>query len=170
MKNQFSRRLFLRNTAMATTGIALVSISSGLHALTFADSPFEGYNRYAECKTDLRTSFLFEKSVTVKGTLYDSTGNIPVSDAKIEVWHLSPGSTKYRHRGKMYTDNNGQYKFISDWPNRELGRQERIYILKYLKKILNTLQNSSLTILEHTFPVNIGRPTMFWAKRSCFQK
>ncbi|MBC3758352.1 hypothetical protein H7U19_08055 [Hyunsoonleella sp. SJ7] len=127
MINKLSRRLFLRNTAMATTGMAIVSASSGLHALSNAESPFEGYNPYTECKTDLRTSFLTEKSISVEGTLYNSSGNLPISNAKIEVWHLSPGSTKYRHRGKMYTDSNGRYKFISDWPNREPGKLHRIY-------------------------------------------
>lgn len=126
MKKNSSRRLFLRKTAMAATGIALVSTPSLLNALTKDESPFNGYNPFAEEKTDLRTS-LIGKEMIVKGTLYDSTGNRPVSNAKVEVWHLSPESKKYNHRGKMYTDANGAYKFISDWPNREHGKQPRIY-------------------------------------------
>ncbi|WP_147678872.1 dioxygenase family protein [Algibacter pacificus] len=126
MTKNSSRRLFLRKTAMATTGIALASTSSLLNGLTKDDSPFNGYNPYTEQKTDLRTS-LIGKEVIVTGTLYDATGNKPVSNAKIEVWHLSPNSQKYNHRGKMYTDKNGHYKFISDWPNQEQGKQPRIY-------------------------------------------
>ncbi|MDO7172886.1 hypothetical protein [Mariniflexile sp. AS56] len=127
MKQTFSRRSFLSNTVLATTSIAFISIPSGVSALVTPESPFEGYNKYAEYKTDLRTSFSFGKEVIVNGIIYDSTGKTPVPNAKIEVWHLSPESTKYKHRGKILTDSERHYQFISNWPNRALGMQYRIY-------------------------------------------
>jgi protocatechuate 3,4-dioxygenase beta subunit len=124
MKESTTRRLFLQKTAMATTGLALVS--SNVVSAFSSESPFEGYNPFSEEKTDLRTS-LFEKHVRVKGVLYDKTGATPVSNATIEVWHLSPNSTKYRHRGKLKTNDAGEYNFITDFPNKVATATARIY-------------------------------------------
>lgn len=126
MEKKSPRRLFLRNAVIATTGVTLLP-SSLLYGLSTEKSLFKGYNPYAENKTDLRTSFLFEKAVTIKGTLYDHTGQIPVPNATIEVWHLSPNSSKYRNRGKLTTDDFGNYQFITDFPNKEPGMNARIY-------------------------------------------
>lgn len=124
MKESTSRRLFLQKSALATTGVAL--LSSGIANAFTNEIPYDGYNPYSENKTDLRTT-IFEKHVRVKGTVYDKTGSIPVPNAAIEVWHLSPNSTKYRHRTKLRTDHLGQYNFITDFPNREVAQVSRIY-------------------------------------------
>ncbi len=127
MKIHPSRRLFLRNTAIATTGVALLSSASFANSLTINDSPFDGYNPYAEEKTDLRTSALFGKHLHVKGAIFDSTGTFKLSNADIEVWHLSPNSTKYKHRAKLKTNSLGEYSFVTDFPNKEIGKASRIY-------------------------------------------
>jgi len=127
MKNNTSRRLFLRNSAIATTGMAFLSSTSVLHALTREESPFEGYNPYAETKTDLRASRFFGKHITVKGKIFDKNGTFSIANAKVEVWHLSPNSTKYRHRAILKTNNSGEYQFITDFPNREYGKIARIF-------------------------------------------
>ena len=127
MKKKSPRRLFLKYAVLSTASVTLLSSSSVMHALTLEESPFNGYNPYAENKTDLRTSFPFEKSVIVKGNIYNSTGNIPVSNAIIEVWHLSPNSKKFRHRAKLTSNASGEYQFITDFPNKEYGRMARIY-------------------------------------------
>jgi len=125
MKNNASRRVFLRNTLFATSGVAL--LSSPLHAFSNSTCPFEGYNPFAEQKTDLRSSGFFGQHVIVQGTVYDSVGNQPLTNASIEIWHLSPNSNKFRHRGKMLTNNLGEYKFLTDYPNKEIGKNARIY-------------------------------------------
>lgn len=127
MKNNTSRRLFLRNTAIATTGMALLSSSSVLHAMTNEESPFKGYNPYAEEKTDLRSSSLFGKHITVKGKIFDKSGKLPLANTKVEVWHLSPNSKKYRHRAILTTNSSGEYQFITDFPNREYGSSPKIF-------------------------------------------
>lgn len=127
MKNPISRRLFLANTTVASTGIALLSSTSVLNALTKDQSPFKGYNPYAEEKTDLRTSGFAGEHVTVKGKVYDKTGTFSIANATIEVWHLSPNSSKYRHMAKLKTNSAGEYRFITDFPNREPGKIPRIY-------------------------------------------
>jgi hypothetical protein len=127
MKNSISRRLFLGKTAVASAGIAFLSSNSVLHAFSASESPFEGYNPYAEEKTDLRTSGFEGNHVTVVGSVFDKTGNVAIPNASIEVWHLSPNSTKYRHMAKLKTNSSGQYRFITDFPNRESGKLSRIY-------------------------------------------
>ena len=127
MKNSISRRLFLTNTAVASTGITLLSSTTVLNAFTTNESPFKGYNPYAEEKTDLRTSGFAGEHLTVKGRVYDKTGTLAVPNALIEVWHLSPNSTKYRHMAKLKTNSDGEYSFITDFPNKEPGKLSRIY-------------------------------------------
>ena len=124
MKKTTSRRLFLKRSAIATTGIAL--LSTGIARAFDSESPYHGYNNYSEEKTDLRTT-LFEKNVRVEGILYEKSSMMPLANATIEVWHLSPNSTKYRHRGKLKTNELGAYNFITDYPDREVGKAPRIY-------------------------------------------
>lgn len=124
MKESTSRRLFLQKSAMATTGLAL--LSSGVANAFSNEIPYPGYNPYSEENTDLRTSLIGEH-VYIKGILYDKSGVTPVSGAVIEVWHLSPNSGKFRHRAKLTTDNQGAYQFITDFPKREIAKTPQIF-------------------------------------------
>lgn len=127
MKNAISRRFFLGRTTAVSTGIALLSSTSLINALTKDASHFEGYNPYAEEKTDLRTSGYGGEHVTVKGKVFDKTGTFTIPNANLEVWHLSPNSSKYRHMAKLKTNSDGEYRFITDFPNNEKGKAARIY-------------------------------------------
>ena len=124
MKKTTSRRSFLQRSALATTGVAL--LSTGIAHAFDTESPYDGYNPYSEEKTDLRTT-LFDKHLRVKGILYDKSSMKPLANATIEVWHLSPNSTKYRHRGRLKTDALGAYSFITDYPNNEVAKVPRLY-------------------------------------------
>ena len=124
MKKTTSRRLFLQRSAIATTGIAL--LSTGIARAFNSESPYDGYNPYSEEKTDLRTT-IFEKHLRVKGVLYEKSSMMPLANATIEVWHLSPNSKKYRHRGKLKTNELGAYNFITDYPNHEVAKAPRVY-------------------------------------------
>ncbi|MBK5213919.1 MAG: hypothetical protein JJE55_09705 [Flavobacteriaceae bacterium] len=126
MKNTTSRRLFMRNSAFAITGLAVLTPTI-TGAFTTSESPYLGYNPYAETKADLRNGIFSTNSVTVKGTIYEKDGATPLKNATVEVWHLSPNSTKYRHRSKLKTDEQGKYEFITDFPNKEEGKSARIY-------------------------------------------
>lgn len=127
MKIQSSRRLFLRNSAIATTGIAFFSATPLINAFTTEESPFDGYNSYAEIKTDLRTSSFLGKHITIQGKIFDKTGTDFLPNTSVEVWHLSPNSNSFRHRAKLKTDSNGAYNFVTDFPNKETGKGARIY-------------------------------------------
>ena len=126
MKKAISRRLFLANTTVASTGIALLSSTSVLNALTIEASPFDGYNPYASKNADMRSNTLIGKHITVTGKVYDKNTLEVLPNTMVEVWHLSPNSTKYRHRAKLTTDNEGNYTFKTDIPNREQGKIPRI--------------------------------------------
>ncbi len=127
MEYKSSRRIFLRNSAIATTGIAFLSSTTFANSLTSKTSPFEGDNPYAEEKTDLRSSSLFGKHITVKGKIFDSTGTFVLSNVTVEVWHLSPNSRKFKHKAKLKTNVLGAYFFVTDFPNKEIGKCSRIY-------------------------------------------
>ncbi len=126
MKKTTPRRSFLGKTVMATAGLACISSTSTLQAFTGKESPFKGYNPYAERKTDLRVNS-FGKHIAISGKIYDSQGKTPLRNAMVEVWHLSPGSNKFRHRAKLITDEYGDYEFITDLPNREIGKHHKVY-------------------------------------------
>lgn len=125
MNKTTSRRNFMRNSAYAITGLAVLTPT--LTSAFAPSNPFMGYNQYAETKSDLRTGWHNGTSVTVKGTIFNEDGSIPMEGALVEVWHLSPNSSKYRHQAKLHADEYGNYQFITDFPNREEGKNARIY-------------------------------------------
>lgn len=127
MKNNSSRRSFLRKTTCATAGIALFSSTNILNAFNKVTSPYDGYNPYAKEISDLRSSALFGKYLNIQGKIFDISGISAVSNATVEVWHLSPNSTKYKHRAKLKTNYLGEYSFMTDFPNKEMGKTPRIY-------------------------------------------
>jgi len=151
MKNHPSRRLFLRNTAIATTGVTLISSTTFANSLISNNSPFDGYNPYAEEIADLRVSKLFGKHLQVKGTIFDSTGSFGLSNVTVEVWHLSPNSKKYRHRSKLTTNNLGEYNFITDFPYKEYGKPSSIYF-----KVSNSNKEYFTELLLNDFGANIS--------------
>jgi hypothetical protein len=150
MKNLPSRRLFLRNSAIATTSIALFSSSTFATTFTSNDSPFDGYNPYAEEKSDLRTSS-FGKYLQLKGQIFDATGTFTLANAAIEVWHLSPNSKKFKHRAKLKTDKLGEYSFITDFPNKEIGKCARIYF-----KVSNSTKEYFTELIVTDFGAHIS--------------
>ncbi|NNE27167.1 MAG: hypothetical protein HKN09_10010 [Saprospiraceae bacterium] len=126
MKTKLSRRSFVENLTLATSGIALLSSTSFLNAFNSKTDVLEGYNPYAGTNPDMRQG-IFENYIKVTGTVYSKETEQPISGALVEVWHLSPNSKKYRHRAKLKTDANGQYSFLTDPPNKEKGQMPAIH-------------------------------------------
>ena len=122
-----SRRSFLGKTSAVVAGIALFSSTKTFAKLLDRTSPFEGYNPFIEEKTDLRTGSSLDKTLKISGQVYTSDGTQTISNARIEVWHLSPGSEKYKHRGYFFSNDEGQYTFHTDFPNRTEGKKPRIF-------------------------------------------
>jgi hypothetical protein len=125
MNKTTSRRNFMRNSAYAITGMAVLSPT--LTSAFAPSNPFMGYNEYAETKSDLRTGWYNDNAITVKGTIFNKDGSNTMDGALVEVWHLSPNSSKFRHHAKLTADEYGNYQFITDFPNREEGKNARIY-------------------------------------------
>ena len=150
MEKNYPRRHFLGKTLLVATG--LICVPTGAIAKEFGtnSAPFKGYTPYTDVKTDLRTSFL-GKEVSVSGKIYDATGKTTIPNALIEVWHLSPEKQVYKHRGKMFTDVDGSYQFITDWPNREPGKQHRIYF-----KVSNAKKAIFTELLFSDFGANVS--------------
>lgn len=124
MNDTTSRRSFLQKSAIATTGLALLS-TTALSALS-TENPYDGYNPYSEEKTDLRTTILGEH-IRVQGIIFDKTGMTPLPNTIVEVWHLSPSSNKFRHRAKLKTNSDGQYNFITDLPAKDEAKARKIF-------------------------------------------
>lgn len=127
MENLYARRKFLRNMAFAGSGVAFLSSTSILQAFNADDCPFEGYNPYSEEKTDLRNSVFFGNHITIKGKIFSKSNLKGASQATVEVWHLSPDSNKYRHQAKLKVNQDGEYSFVTDFPNREKGKYAKVY-------------------------------------------
>ena len=108
------------------------------------------------------TSFL-GKEVSVSGKIFDATGKTTVPNALVEVWHLSPEKEVYKHRGKMFTDVDGSYQFITDWPNREPGKQHRIYF-----KVSNEGKTIFTELLFSEFGANISG--VHWENNQCLEE
>jgi len=128
MTNQnSSRRSFLLKSAVASTGLALLSSSQAFANLLTDQSPFKGYNQFSESSIDLRKGLLPTKGVQVKGRLYAKDGMTTVPDAKIEVWHLSPKTNKFTYKGHFFTNEEGHYSFYTDFPGKDEGKKPRIF-------------------------------------------
>ena len=123
MKNSTSRRQFLQKTALATTGITL--LSSEIANAMISEAPFEGYNPFAKATNDLRTN-PFSKHLNVSGLVVDKHGQV-IPNAIVESWHLSPGTNKFRHHAKFQADKHGRYQFKTDIPEKQHGKLRRIY-------------------------------------------
>lgn len=141
-----SRRIFMRKLGLASAGISIFSSTNVMNAFPKKLSPFPGYNPYAEYTTDMRKNAYKAKPITINGVVYDQNTLKCLANIELEVWHLSPGTNKFRHHGKLKTNAQGEYKFITDLPGRDLGRSPRIYF-----KILGNqnLRYTELIIGEH---------------------
>lgn len=89
-------------------------------------SPYQGYIPVAPVKEDLRV-LTAGAYLEVWGRVLDSSYKEPISHAGIELWHLSPLSGQFKHRAKLTTGTDGVYRFITDLPNRQKGKDYCVY-------------------------------------------
>jgi len=111
-----NRRAFVRKMLFTSVGTAMcVSVQ--------AFSKKTNNTNLADC----RDSIFSNRIVTVNGIVYSKDGKAPMPNVEIEVKHLSPKSKRYSHAGKLQTNSKGEYKIITDFPNKELGKSARIH-------------------------------------------
>lgn len=124
-QNSPSRRAFLRKTAIATAGIAFLS-GNAVAAIFNTPIAAAGYRSTSKQTTDLRKSNSGADPVTVQGVIYHEQTQIPLANAKVEVWHLSPNSQEIGYRAHFYTNEFGRYSFITDFPDHAPQYRPRI--------------------------------------------
>ena len=122
-----SRRSFLIKSVAASAGLAMFSTTKTLASIVENETPYEGYNPYSSATNDIRNSDLHADGIKVMGRIFNKSGSKGIAQAKIEVWHLSSQSKKYRNQGHFFTDEEGFYSFISNIPKRNEGKIPRIY-------------------------------------------
>ncbi|MGB5237915.1 MAG: hypothetical protein WBM43_02480 [Flavobacteriaceae bacterium] len=89
-------------------------------------TPGFGYSPLSVEKNNLRKLPDYPE-VTVRGILFDALSHRILANARIEVWHRSPKAGFLDHRAHFYTDDNGSYRFITDLPDRENGKNYNIF-------------------------------------------
>jgi protocatechuate 3,4-dioxygenase beta subunit len=121
MKDNPSRRNFFKTSGIVAAGVLLFSVGATKYCMADTVAEYELTNG----TPDLRT--FGNKHITIKGNVYDKTGTNTVHGAIVEIWHLSPGLKEYKHRAKVITNSKGEYKFITDLPDRDPGMMPRVY-------------------------------------------
>ena len=124
-QNSPSRRAFLRKTAIASAGVAFLS-GNAVSAVFNSSLDFNGYKSKSKRTTDLRKSNSGAYPVTVQGVIYHEQTQLPLANAKVEVWHLSPNSQEIGYRAHFYTNEFGRYSFITDFPDHAPQFRPRI--------------------------------------------
>lgn len=119
MKNNQKRRNFLKGSVLASTGAMLLPTID-----LFAKESSSSYPSISTA--DIRTK-LFGKQVEISGQVFDVSGKIPLQNAKVEFWHLSPNSEQIGHKGLLITDSEGKYLLRTDYPSREMGKHTTIH-------------------------------------------
>lgn len=154
-----SRRKFIRTAGLVSAGFMLVTPES-VNAMYNEASPFHGYNPYADSVTDMRKSLNRGDHIKVTGKVYSREGLQELSDVKLEVWHLSPGIKKYRHQAQLTTNEFGEYQFLTDMPEREMGKGARIYF-----KVTTTNRSYFTELLIGTYNAYITGD--HWQQNNC---
>ncbi|MEP6262887.1 MAG: hypothetical protein ABJ092_15020 [Gillisia sp.] len=145
-----SRRLFIKNMSFVSLGAIYLCSTNDLNALN-PKNLFPGYNPYSPYKTDLRDSKFFGDHLNISGRIYSKKDLSLLEKVRLEVWHLSPISLKYRHHGKLEINSNGEYFFLTDFPGKENGKSARIYFKlsnensSYTTQLLVTRSNAFIT-------------------------
>ena len=124
---------------ITTTALAAVAVSSFGRAVYKGDHTFEG-----DCKTTsdilgpfyrpnapIRSNLNFEgiqgAVLTISGVAFGSDCVTPLKNVEVEIWHCDTEgeydntSKAFRHRGRAFTNSNGEYHFKTIFPGKYLN-------------------------------------------------
>jgi protocatechuate 3,4-dioxygenase beta subunit len=115
-----------------TTGAATtVGQTTGMQALTLAETEGPYYKTNSPEATDLVQSGMQGTLTTITGQVLDQNGE-PVANALLDFWQADASgaydNSGYTLRGHQYTDANGYYTLTTIQPGLYPGRTEHIHV------------------------------------------
>lgn len=145
MNRTSKRRKFIKSFlglfmfASMNRGYALVETKTECLTGTDDEGPF--YLADAPWRSDLTEGYKGKRGepLEVTGKVLTSCDE-PVANAVVDVWHASPegkydmNKKNFLFRGKVRTDENGNYKFNTDMPASYPGRPKHLHIKVHTDK------------------------------------
>lgn len=130
-----SRRNFCKNSIFVGLGLSLYPLVSQAESLIFKPT------------TKLNLSKIKDKIVTINGKV--SYANLEaVKNATVEIWHnnLDSNHAKFSYKGDLKTDENGNYSFETDFPEKhfEDGNTKMRRIFFKVKDAMGTEKQTKL--------------------------
>jgi protocatechuate 3,4-dioxygenase beta subunit len=128
-----------RRKFIIATGLTAISISTFGSIIKSGKDSFIGdcettndilgpfYRADAPFRTDLTYAGLEGKPINLKGTVFGDDCVSPLSNTLVEVWQCDPNgdydnqSSNFHLRGKVHTDEQGQYAFKTVLPGKYLN-------------------------------------------------
>lgn len=129
-----NRKEFLFNSTVTAFGLTTLGCISKT-----ANGSFKGdcettndilgpfYRDAAPFRSDLTYEGQGGTKIHLKGTIYQSDCKTPQKNALVEIWHSNPkgeydnDSDKFLQRGRLLTDENGEYAFLTIIPGKYLN-------------------------------------------------
>ncbi len=127
-----NRREFIKKGALLIAATPLIGMNGcskdkEINKCTTSDDILGPYYREsAPFRADLNVNNQLGTLLTLSGTVYGVDCETPLSEAIIDVWHADHtgdydnSSADYAFRGKINTDSNGRYEFITIVPGQYL--------------------------------------------------
>jgi protocatechuate 3,4-dioxygenase beta subunit len=107
--------------------VLLIGLSLPSHAATCRPTEPDMLGPFYKPNAPIRSSV--GKGYVLKGTVSSSKNCTPVANATIELWLAGPDSAyDDAHRGTVFTDASGAYRFESNIPRPYSGRPPHIHI------------------------------------------
>lgn len=147
MKN---RRSFLRRIAIASSGAILIPGVAFSKSRTVTTSKNIALIKSSN-KVDLRTFGSTNKYIVVKGKVYDKSGLALLPGATVEVFKPSSGLLKPMRSSKVTANEKGEYQFLMDYPEKEVGKSPRIHL-----KVANGNNAYSTELIVTNFDAHIS--------------
>ena len=133
MEITLSKKTILKGSLALSPGSDYSSSNFIVNALQSEIPPFEGHCHLVPLRNDLRRD-LSGDHLEVSGKIYYFNRLKSLKNVSVEIWHLSPSSKEFLYRARFQTDDSGFYRFYTDYPGREMGKNYKIYFKIFYKK------------------------------------
>lgn len=122
------RRIFLRNTALCAFSVSAYGYVrfDGKHYVADCETTTDILGPFYRPGSPLRNELALYNEpgdlVELSGTIRHNDCSTPYKNAKIELWHCNSkgeydnSSSEFRYRGTTFSDEKGQYSFLTNLP------------------------------------------------------